>query len=416
MASSLTKQPHQRQSTRSNSASSSSVVTVTRGASSRHGTRPNPSSLSPHTPSEITFNPPSLSLRNLSPDNRRRSSAAHNRPDSSHGVREGVGNLNRWSQSTVSSKSSTTHNRRNSFSKRLSGSFSSFGGFTTPHSPSSLGKGVGKLRPSASTSPEEAPVQGSPRRFPKQPAPLLPPIVTLSSLTQAVEAADSPSTAATATPATADLLSSATYQAQPDYFGDRWKPKSPFSQQRSNPPSHKISPNPSPAAVPSFSKDVAQSSDAGSNPVGSSKEPAVSKYSKRGSVQRSDRRLEPQPSHLSSRAIAALNGGPAEPEGSAVASKRHDQDRKAPSQKAMLSKALQKANHAVTLDNAQNFEGAIDAYADACALLQKVMLRSSGDEDRRKLESVVSPAESGRPVRTKTNKILQVRHLQQSHQ
>ena len=55
----------------------------------------------------------------------------------------------------------------------------------------------------------------------------------------------------------------------------------------------------------------------------------------------------------------------------------------------MLSKALQKANHAVLLDNAQNFEGAVDAYADACALLQQVMQRSSGDEDRRKLEAVV---------------------------
>ncbi|KAI4253990.1 MAG: hypothetical protein LQ352_003374 [Teloschistes flavicans] len=390
MASSLTRQPHQRQSTRSTSASSSSVVTVTRATSSRHGPRPNPSTLNPHSPSEITFNPPSLSIRNLSPDNRRRSSAAHNRPDSSHGVREGVGNLNRWSQSTVSSKSSTTHNRRNSFSKRLSGSFGSFGGFTSPQSSSPIGKGSGKLRPSASTSPEEAPIQASPARLPKHPAPLLPPIVTLSSLTQAVEAADSPSTAATATPATADLLSSATYQAQPDYFGDRWRPRSPLSQQRSNPPSNKISPNPTPAAVSSSSKDTAQFSDAETNPAGTPKEPAVSKYSKRGSIQRSDRRPEPQPSHASSRAIAAPNGGPAESEDPAVVSTRHDQDRRAPSQKAMLSKALQKANHAVTLDNAQNFEGAMDAYADACALLQKVMLRSSGDEDRRKLESVCS--------------------------
>ena len=55
----------------------------------------------------------------------------------------------------------------------------------------------------------------------------------------------------------------------------------------------------------------------------------------------------------------------------------------------MLSKALQKANHAVLLDNAQNFEGAMDAYGDACALLQQVMLRSSGDDDRRKLEAIV---------------------------
>lgn len=62
---------------------------------------------------------------------------------------------------------------------------------------------------------------------------------------------------------------------------------------------------------------------------------------------------------------------------------------KHPSQKAMLSKALQKANTAVLLDNAQNFEGAKQAYSEACALLQQVMLRSSGDNDRRKLEAIV---------------------------
>ncbi|KAL9115280.1 MAG: hypothetical protein Q9187_007343 [Circinaria calcarea] len=54
----------------------------------------------------------------------------------------------------------------------------------------------------------------------------------------------------------------------------------------------------------------------------------------------------------------------------------------------MLAKALQKANHAVVLDNAQNFEGAMDAYGDACDLLLQVMLRSSGDEDRKKLEAI----------------------------
>ena len=64
---------------------------------------------------------------------------------------------------------------------------------------------------------------------------------------------------------------------------------------------------------------------------------------------------------------------------------------KQPSQKAMLSKALQKANTAVLLDNAQNFEGAMQAYSEACTLLQQVMLRSSGDDDRRKLEAIVSP-------------------------
>jgi hypothetical protein len=70
--------------------------------------------------------------------------------------------------------------------------------------------------------------------------------------------------------------------------------------------------------------------------------------------------------------------------------KGKDRSSKPPSQKAMLSKALQKANTAVVLDNAQNFEGAMEAYSEACDLLQQVMLRSSGEEDRRKLEAIVS--------------------------
>ncbi|KOS20060.1 hypothetical protein ESCO_005729 [Escovopsis weberi] len=61
---------------------------------------------------------------------------------------------------------------------------------------------------------------------------------------------------------------------------------------------------------------------------------------------------------------------------------------KPPSQKAMLSKALQKANAAVQLDNAQNLEGARGAYADACQLLQHVLQRTTTDEDRRKLEVI----------------------------
>ncbi|XWW93252.1 hypothetical protein V2A60_001184 [Cordyceps javanica] len=61
---------------------------------------------------------------------------------------------------------------------------------------------------------------------------------------------------------------------------------------------------------------------------------------------------------------------------------------KPPSQKAMLSRALQKANTAVQLDNAQNLEGARIAYSEACELLQQVLRRTSGDEDKRKLEAI----------------------------
>lgn len=63
---------------------------------------------------------------------------------------------------------------------------------------------------------------------------------------------------------------------------------------------------------------------------------------------------------------------------------------KQPSQKAMLSKALQKANTAVQLDNVQNFQGARAAYLEACELLQQVLLRTPGDDDRKKLEAIVS--------------------------
>lgn len=59
------------------------------------------------------------------------------------------------------------------------------------------------------------------------------------------------------------------------------------------------------------------------------------------------------------------------------------------SQKGMLSRALQQANSAVVLDNAQDFDRAIEAYADACHLLQQVMRGKTGPEDRRKLEAIV---------------------------
>ena len=56
----------------------------------------------------------------------------------------------------------------------------------------------------------------------------------------------------------------------------------------------------------------------------------------------------------------------------------------------MLSKALQKAHTAVLLDNAHNHDGAIEAYTDACHLLQQVLIRSAGEDDRRKLDAIVS--------------------------
>lgn len=63
---------------------------------------------------------------------------------------------------------------------------------------------------------------------------------------------------------------------------------------------------------------------------------------------------------------------------------------RSPTQKTMLSKALAKANSAVLLDNAQNIEGAIEAYHEACELLQQVLVRSSDMDDRKKLSAIRS--------------------------
>ena len=76
--------------------------------------------------------------------------------------------------------------------------------------------------------------------------------------------------------------------------------------------------------------------------------------------------------------------------GSSSRERDRERSHRTPSQKTMLSKALHKANTAVKLDNAYNFEGARKAYAEACALLQQVLIWATAEEDRRKLEAIVS--------------------------
>lgn len=58
--------------------------------------------------------------------------------------------------------------------------------------------------------------------------------------------------------------------------------------------------------------------------------------------------------------------------------------------KEKLSKALQKANSAVVLDNQRIIEGALVAYQGACTLLQEVIDDTSEGSDKRKLEDIVS--------------------------
>ncbi|CAD6579994.1 MAG: hypothetical protein ASARMPREDX12_009429 [Alectoria sarmentosa] len=219
---------------------------------------------------------------------------------------------------------------------------------------------------------------------PSNPLPILPPIVTLSSLSQAVDAAESPSTVATVTPATADILSTFNHTStQRDYFGDGWSSRSPTKQMAGMK-------RPAPSQSPRANKPSPIKIDNSTSP--GSPGPPESVYSPRtvSRLKHASRRIS-QNGHHRHRDDTKKGSGTTEGESSASDNRARDdrvQKRKAPSQKAMLSKALQKAHHAVTLDQHSNFEGAMHAYQDACALLQKVMIRSSGIEDRQKLDAV----------------------------
>ena len=172
-----------------------------------------------------------------------------------------------------------------------------------------------------------------------------------------------------------------------DYFGHAWTNSTPprISDNPSKSPSSQYSPHASrsrikPGAKNSFARGVSGRAEATSPSAESWHGPKLPSSSL------SDR----DPPNLydqSSRDVGFGREDNLAPTQEAAAKPRR---KKTPSQKAMLSQALQKANQAVVLDNAQNFEGAMEAYNDACELLQQVMLRSSGDEEKRKLDAIVS--------------------------
>lgn len=275
----------------------------------------------------------------VSPKNtRRRGSKTHSRSSSLGGLSDGFRNLNRWSISTASSRASNaTPGTRNRFSRRMSIDSTSL--FTQnnqqPTSPRRLQKG----RPStAGASPEE-------RKSSIPPLATLPPILPLPSLEQ-------------------------------EDFG-----RAAFSRQQSR----------------QESRTESNVSRLGNGTPGVNETSFLS-------ISARDR-----PDSVLPRSSFSRDATMAHPEnGSPTFVRGHQRSRsqglksstdsatsprtraKQPSQKAMLSKALQKANTAVQLDNAQNFEGARTAYYEACDLLQQVLDRTPGDEDKKKLEAIVS--------------------------
>ncbi|RAR03265.1 mit domain-containing protein [Stemphylium lycopersici] len=423
--------PHGRPSSRSGSISSSSVVTVKRSASFKDA-HPEPST-NPHK----RVSPPPTATR-------RRSSAANGAADGIGAFRDGASasaNVNRWSQTTAGDsrdherkghqQHQPQHHHHPSFSRKLSitSTGAANGTQPLPQSPSNNNIIIHNSSPSAH-SPRRArprsPVYDPPATVTAPPKlPSLPPIVLPSTVYDpntptSNSTNNSPSASSLFTP----NLSSLTNQPR-DYFNSKPTPQ----PQPQRPPERtrveKVlgkSPLGSPAipqeadarydstsgpgrpstarrpSVATTTRDIAQKPPppAGHRQIASRDHSRSQSREQFRSASRSHAR-SPSRDHLRSESNAS-----ARLDDPYQGTPPRSRERREKDKKTMLSRALQKANTAVLLDNAQNFEGAMEAYEDACKLLQQVMIRSSQEEDRRKLDAIRV---------TYTNRIEELRRL-----
>jgi hypothetical protein len=363
--------------------------------------RPSTAPFRPQSPAAHVPSPAQPTTQAAPSEHKRRSSGGHGRgrSNSVSSARDGVVNHNRWSQSTASSATSS-HHRAGSFSKRFSVGtstpFGSVGALKPAHShPKPVGPqskpGVGSSHPPSKESSE--------RRRPPIPATsttsMLPPILTLPSLSQEVNAIHTPSTATTMTPVTSGRITPSTGQStMPEtYEMDNRQRSSPKRRPSIN--RNKTSPSPV-TPLSAISRSAQYAGLEALRPSTATDPAAASPGDRASSRNRSGEGDRKSPGRSHSRHCEGGGSGGAGGTGvasSASPTRSRDRDKsseKQPSQKAMLSKALQKANTAVLLDNAQNFNGAMEAYREACSLLGQVMSRSSGDDDKRKLEAIVS--------------------------
>jgi hypothetical protein len=231
-------------------------------------------------------------------------------------VREGLGSLNRWSQSTASNKSPPRYTGYHRGSSRLFD-------YDNPNPPKSHVSPTGNI-----------PLQHSRHVSASDPA-------KLYSNTRPESGVQPTINLPSAIPSRSVQVSAKSTSTSASLFHDPWEKDQGPSQDSSevDTPSHRISP-----ISQTYSKEMATNSPSTEEKLS----PFADTETYKGKHQRGQ------------------------------------------SQKTMLSKALQKANTAVLLDNAANFEGAMDAYNDACYLLQLVMLRSNGGEDEKlKLQEIV---------------------------
>jgi len=262
----------------------------------------------------------------------------HSRSSSAGGLSDGFRNLNRWSVSTSSSRASNLTN----FTRRVSAEVA--GAFGSP------GRKLHRSKPSTSTT------GGSPRAEPparlRSRSPALLPIPPLQSLPRISTG-----------PSLEDEVRGANVLS-----GLSLGPRPRLSRRPSNDPGLYWDGSPD---IPQEEPGplLSQTLDRG-EPRSATAMPYTQNRESRG--------------HSRSRSSGA--NGVLDP----GSKSREKGSSRPPSQKTMLSKALQKANTAVQLDNAQNVEGARRAYSEACDLLQQVLQRTTAEEDRNKLEAIVS--------------------------
>ena len=270
--------------------------------------------------------------------------SGHSRSSSSGALSDSLRNLNRWSASTASSRTSNL----TSLTKRIS--VEVFGG--TAGSPS---RKLHKSRPSTSSI---SPRQTVPARIrAESPTPAVPPLQTLPQIS---------------------IGPSLEEEVRQSNVLDR---ASPLPR-----PRFLIRPSDDPGLYWDGAPRIPEDNSGPSSQL----EPAQSLLP---AAAITPERTMPYTQNGDSRGHSRTRSAHASADTTASSRSRdRDRDRanRPPSQRTMLSKALQKANTAVQLDNAQNTEGARSAYSEACRLLQQVLERTSAEEDRKKLEAIVS--------------------------
>ncbi|GAB7360878.1 hypothetical protein MBLNU230_g0864t1 [Neophaeotheca triangularis] len=366
----------QSHASRPSSMSSASVVTIRRTASlssSSTGPQNSPGPLRSQSPSDTSLRPLRPVREQHGMEYERRNVAGE--PQDTVNV-EGLGNLNRWSQSTDSSMASG-HGRKMS-SPSGGHALSSIttqqlsppprirtGSARSPGSSPQMGPASARYnpqrRPSSPTSSPQKENKYQRGNWQQAPPTALPPLHTSRAQGDPFETA-SPSTVQTNTPSTTGLGTPSTISSYAnDYFGaESVSPRTTVNSKRPMTTRNNTAP------LHTLNHSRTQGSDASHISYRSSTH--LDETSRFGTKveDKSEGKSEGKSGHGRSRTR-----------------EKGERDKK-----SMLSKALQKANTAVLLDKAQNFDGALEAYGDACALLQQVMDRSSGADDKRKLEAI----------------------------